>query len=76
MVQEIKTDEREDLFAATPPLEAKKILFSITAHRVGVGRKTTNIDFVDVRRAHFQARARRTVYVKLPEEDMEEGMCG
>ena len=27
VAQEIKTDKREDLFAATPPLEAKKLLF-------------------------------------------------
>ena len=27
MAKEIKTDERLDLFAATPPLEAKKSLF-------------------------------------------------
>ena len=35
-----------------------------------------NIDFIDVRRAYFHARARRKVFVKLPEEDYEEGMCG
>ena len=27
VAKEIKKDNREDLFAATPPLEAKKILF-------------------------------------------------
>ena len=31
VAQEIKTDTREDLFAATPPLEAKKMLFSPAA---------------------------------------------
>ena len=35
-----------------------------------------NIDFIDVRRAYFHAKARRRVFVKLPEEDYEEGMCG
>ena len=34
------------------------------------------IDFIDVRRAYFHAKARRRVFVKLPEEDYEEGMCG
>ena len=28
VAKEIKMDKREDLFAATPPLEAKKMLFS------------------------------------------------
>ena len=34
------------------------------------------LEFIDVRRAYFHARARRLVYVKLPEEDNQEGMCG
>ncbi len=29
VAQEIERDKREDLFAATPPLEAKKMLFSM-----------------------------------------------
>ena len=29
VAKEIKLDKRDDLFAATPPLEAKKILFSL-----------------------------------------------
>ena len=34
------------------------------------------LEFIDVRRAYLQAGARRDVYVELPEEDYEEGMCG
>ena len=34
------------------------------------------IDFVDISRAYFQADAIREVYVQLPDEDWEEGMCG
>ena len=34
------------------------------------------IDFIDIRKAYFQTAAIRDVYVELPEEDMEEGMCG
>ena len=34
------------------------------------------IDFIDVRRAYFHAKARREVYVSLPPEDWEEGKCG
>ena len=36
VAQEINTDKREDLFAATPPLEAKKILFSLAVTE-GIG---------------------------------------
>ena len=33
------------------------------------------LEFIDVKRAYFQAPSRRDVYVKLPEEEAEEGMC-
>ena len=32
--------------------------------------------FIDVRRAYFHAKARRDVYIELPAEDAEPGMCG
>ena len=38
VVQEIKRDNREDLFAATPPLEAKKLLFSLAMCRSEIYR--------------------------------------
>lgn len=38
VAQEIKVNKREDLFAATPPLEALKILFSLAVTE-GVGYK-------------------------------------
>ena len=34
------------------------------------------LDFVDVRRAYFYAGARSKIYIDLPEEDNEPGMCG
>ena len=36
VAQEIKKDKREDLFAATPPLEAKKMIFSMAVTE-GIG---------------------------------------
>ena len=77
VAQEIKTDRRDDLFAATPPLEAKNMLVSIVASDVGMrGSERMKLDFIDVRRAYFHAKARRKVYVRLPKEDHEDGMCG
>ena len=80
VAQEIKRDKREDLFAATPPLEAKRILFS-AAMTKGIGYMRDRsmgmkIDFIDIKRAYFHAKARRKVYVKLPDEDYDEGKCG
>ena len=68
------------MFAATPPLEAKKVLFSMAVTK-GIGFESNRmngmkIDFIDVRRAYFHGPARRKVYIELPEEDWEEGMCG
>ena len=81
VAKEIKRDKRDDLFAATPPLEALKMLLSLAVtegvgYRKGHRESGHRLEFIDVRRAYFQARARRDVYVQLPEEDWEEGMCG
>ena len=81
VAQELNTYKTDDLFAATPPLEAKKMLFSMATtegvgYRQGEKEKGYKLDFVDVRRAYFHAKARRDVYVALPEEDRVPGMCG
>ncbi len=71
VAKEIKKDNREGLFAATPPLEAKKMLFSLwaSAPRIRLG-------FGSVVRAYFHARARGRVCVELAREDFEEATCG
>ena len=72
---------RDDLFAATPPLEAIKLLLSIAVTE-GVGFINGNIkgglklDFIDVRRAYYHAPSKREVYIDLPEGDQQDGMCG
>ena len=80
VAKEIKRDTREDLFAATPPLEAIKLLFSLAVTEgigwVGDKLRGMKLDFVDVSCAYLHARAKRKIYIKLPAEDMEEGMCG
>ena len=42
----------------------------------GQGSHGMQLVFIDVRRAYFYADSKRTVYVDLPPEDHEEGMCG
>lgn len=81
VAKEIKKNKREDLFAATPPLEAKKALFSMAVtegvgYRRGLRHKGMKLEFIDVRRASFHSEARRPIYVQLPGEDYEEGLCG
>ena len=68
------------MFAATPPLEALKILLSL-ALTEGIGymkgreEEGMNIEFIEIKRAYLQADARRDVYVELPQEDGQAGMC-
>ena len=75
------TEERLDLFAATPPLEAKKLLFSLAVTE-GIGYKNGNkahgmkLMFIDITRAYYYAKARRRIFIQLPDGDREPGMCG
>jgi hypothetical protein len=42
----------------------------------GKPQEGMKIDFIGISRAFFQADAIRKVYVQLPQEDYQEGMCG
>ena len=69
------------MFAATPPLEATNMLFSMAMTRFANGRAsnfsgTQKLLFIDVRRAYFYAPSRRPVFVALPPGDEKEGYCG
>ena len=54
---------RDDLFAAMPPLEAKKALFAFVAgvreKRRTQGHEEVKLMFVDVKKAHLNAKVRR-----------------
>ena len=68
--------DRDDLFAETPPLEAKRILMSraATRNKSGVYRK---LMFIDVKKAHLNPGCNEDVYVDLPEEcECPPGFCG
>ena len=73
--REIKKDQRQDLFAATPPLESLKLVMSICASHQGAMRDEDNfvVMYNDVKRAYFYAPAKRPVYIKIPDEDFEPG---
>ena len=72
---EINTYKRDDLFAATPPLEALKVILAMTAS----ANKGEVIMVNDISRAFFHAKVERDVYIQLLDEDKkagEENMCG
>ena len=58
--------DREDLFAATPPWELKKLLMSQATYRGG-GKKRKML-LIDVKKAHLNPECGDEVYVELPEE--------
>ena len=54
--REFKSDDRPDLYAGTPPLEALKATISIANHM-----ETFSIMHIDLSRAYFHAKAQRPV---------------
>ena len=64
-----KTGEKVDAFyASTPPLEAKKMLFSqFASERVRAGKKL-RLSFVDIRKAYFNGRPTRNIFMQFPKE--------
>ena len=64
-------DHRDDLFAATPPIEAIKALVSLAASQKGVKSHIRKLMFIDVSKAYFHAPSQRPVYVVLPDEALE-----
>ena len=77
--KEFNTYKTAEFFAATPPLEALRLMASHCAsgrpqsrHRGRGGRKML---VIDARKAHLHAMADRLVYVDLPPEQQVPGMC-
>ena len=64
------------MFAATPPLESKRLLLSRAATRVN-GKLVRKLLFIDAKKAHLNPECREDVYIQLPEEAKGgPGMCG
>ena len=72
---EFASEKRDDLFAATSPLESLRAIPAIcAAHQEG--RKPHRIMALDVARAYFYAPASRPVYVRIPAEDRLDSDAG
>ena len=68
--------DRDDLFAGTPPLQAKRMLFSRLATSTKGGR-FRKLLFIDACNANSNPVCTGDVYIQLPEEcGCPEGMCG
>ena len=68
---EINTHKSDDYFASTPPLEAKRLLFSeyaATARRPDMLDQEIVLSFVDIRKAYFNGVPKRNVHLAFPKE--------
>ena len=67
-----KSDDRPDLYAGTPPLEALKATKSIAANH----KETFPIVHIDVSRAYFHAKAQRPLLIRLSSGGTDAGKVG
>ena len=66
-------DERDDIFAATPPLFATKLCISDAASRGDYGRGERALQIIDVKSAFLYGDIEDRVYIELPAEDPHHG---
>ena len=74
--KEIRKKYDEAISAATPPLEGKNVLFSLATTGKKGSSDPLKLLFIDVKRAYFYAKAKRPVFIQLPEEDALDDHCG
>ena len=74
VAKDFKVDAWPDLFAATPPLEYLRYLASRCASSQ-LGSEKAKLMVQEVKKAYFYAPTTRDVYVDLPPERAQPGMC-
>ena len=70
--REFNVGRDDALYAATPPLEALRVVISHAATHTQKGNRRS-VMVNDVRRAYFYAKIQRDVYIELPQEDEMHG---
>ena len=65
---EFKRDARPEMFAATPPQEAARLIISWVA-----SHQNECLMHIDVSRAYFHAPATRPTFIETAPEDFQEG---
>ena len=68
VAQEVNHSPEDGYFAATPPLECKRALISQMVTERSRNGANLKLSFVDVRKAYFNGRPTRNIYVRLPKE--------
>ena len=70
--REVKYDKRLDLFSAAPPLETLKFMCSMYA-RGQTCPEPCRLAVIDIKRAYFNALARRPIFIEIPQNGLEPG---
>ena len=65
---EVNHQDDVSFYAATPPLEAKRLLFSEFASQRSRNGQPLQLSFVDVKKAYFNGTPTRSLYIRLPKE--------
>lgn len=68
LAQEVNTHQEDAYVAATPPLECKRAVISQMVPERTRDGANLKLCFIDVRKAYFNGRPTRNLYVMLPEE--------
>ena len=68
VAKELANQRDDEFFAATPPLEALRLLLSHAASGRQTGKWGRKVLVLDARKAHLHAMSERTIYVALPPE--------
>ena len=68
VAQEVNLQADESFYAATPPLESKRMLFSDISGERSRNGLHLQISFVDVKKAYSYGIPERTLYVRFPAE--------
>ena len=69
--REFNVGKDDSLYAATPPLEALRMIISQAATQCADGTFNREVMINDVSRAYFYAKPTRKIYIELPTEDTE-----
>ena len=76
VAQEVNTYREDAFVAATPPLEALRLLLSHAATNRDDSEGGRKFMVLDAKKAHLHAFAEREVYIELPPERWKPGVCG
>ena len=72
LVARLSMIKRLDLFSAAPPLETLKFLCSMYA-RGQTCPEPCRLAVIDIKRAYFNALARRPIFIEIPQNGLEPG---